>query len=206
MKIIAKIISEVLHPLLMPFYGILMMFFYSYLYIYPTIFKLFILGGVLLFTCLIPALSILMLYKLGKIKTIGLNHREDRPLPYAICFISYLFCGIYLFRTGLPLWATAYVAGGLLAVITAALVNIKWKISAHMTGIGGVLGAAFALATIQMIFPMYLFMGLILAAGLLGTSRIALGCHTIMQVIAGTINGFAWVYICMVLSVILKLT
>lgn len=141
----------------------------------------------------------------GKIKTLGLNHREDRPLPYAICFLSYIFCGIYLFRAGLPLWVTAYVIGGLLAIITAAIVNTRWKISAHMTGIGGVLGAAFALATIQMIFPMHLFTGLILAAGLLGTSRVGLGCHTVMQVIAGTANGFIWVYLCMILSVAFKI-
>lgn len=199
MKILAKFFSEILHPLLMPFYGILMMFYYSYLYILPLQYKWLVLGGVLLFTCIIPALCILLLYKTGKIKTIGLNHREDRPIPYAICLISYICCGILLYRLLLPPWVLGFVGGGLLSVITAALINIQWKISAHMTGIGGVLGTAFALASMQHTFPIHLFIGLILATGILGTSRIGLGCHTFMQVIAGTLNGFIWVFGCMIL-------
>ena len=114
MKILAKIFSEILHPLLMPFYGILMMFYYSYLYILPLQYKWLVLGGVLLFTCIIPALCILLLYKTGKIKTIGLNHREDRPIPYAICLISYICCGILLYRLLLPPWVLGFVGGGLL--------------------------------------------------------------------------------------------
>ena len=63
MKTLAHFFSAVLTPLLMPFYGICIIFFFSYLYILPISFKLFIASGVLFFTAIIPAMTILWMYK-----------------------------------------------------------------------------------------------------------------------------------------------
>ena len=35
----------------------------------------------------------------------------------------------------------------------------------------------------------------LILTGILGTSRILLHCHTLMQVVAGVANGFLWVFI-----------
>lgn len=68
MKTLVHFFSAVLTPLLMPFYGICIIFFFSYLYILPISFKLFIASGVLFFTAIIPAMTILWMYKTKKVK------------------------------------------------------------------------------------------------------------------------------------------
>ena len=65
-----------------------------------------------------------------------------------------------------------------------------------MAGIGGLIGllcrinaggdGAFALLPV--------ICATIFVAGILGTSRVAMVRHTVMQVLAGTLNGFVWVY------------
>ena len=163
MKTLAHFFSAVLTPLLMPFYGICIIFFFSYLYILPISFKLFIASGVLFFTAIIPAMTILWMYKTKKVKSIGLNDRHDREIPYMINLFGYGFCLYFLYKTRLPIWVLAFFIGCIGSIITALLINIRWKISAHLTGI-------------------------------LGSARIGLGRHTLMQVTAGVINGFIWVF------------
>lgn len=194
MKYIAHFFSILLHPLLMPFYGMVIILTYSYLSIFPLNFKIAVASVVLFFTGAIPAISIGLLYRLGKITSIDLNIRQERPLPYLITIISYLLCGLFFYKIQLPLWLLFYIGGALTSILIAAIINNWWKISAHMTGIGGVLATGFALARIQHQFPIALFVLLILLAGILGTSRIALKRHTFFQVLAGTANGFICVY------------
>lgn len=201
MKYIANFFSVLLHPLLMPFYGMVIILTYSYLSVFPLNFKIAIASVVLLFTGAIPAVSIGLLYRFGKITSLSLNVREERPLPYLITIISYLLCGLFFYKIQLPLWILFYMGGALLSILIAAVINNWWKISAHMTGIGGVLATAFALARIQHMLPVYLLILLVLLAGMLGTSRIALRRHTFMQVVAGTANGFICVYFSMVWAI-----
>lgn len=200
MKNLAHFFSAILTPLLMPFYGIWILFFFSYLYILPLTFKLFITSGVLFFTAILPGIAILWLYKIGKIKSIGLNDQNDRIIPYLINLTGYGFCLYFLYKARLPVWVLGFMVGCIGSVITAMLINIRWKISAHLTGIGGLTGLAFGLASMQMTFPIILFCSLILLTGILGTSRIGLERHTLMQVIAGTANGFIWVFGAIILS------
>ena len=169
MKTLAHFFSAVLTPLLMPFYGICIIFFFSYLYILPISFKLFIASGVLFFTAI-------------------------REIPYMINLFGYGFCLYFLYKTRLPIWVLAFFIGCIGSIITALLINIRWKISAHLTGISGLTGLAFGLASIQMTFPIVLFCTLIMLTGILGSARIGLGRHTLMQVAAGVINGFIWMF------------
>lgn len=194
-KNIAKFLSWVLHPLMMPFYGMVLFFNVSYLIIFPFRVRALVALGVLIFTYVIPAVSILVLYKLKIVKRLSLTIREERFWPYLICLICYVVCGLMLFKIRLPMWVSGYMAGGIIALIINILITLKWKVSAHLTGMGGLLGAAFALCRISVVYPpLLLLIGLILLTGMLGTSRILLSHHTLMQVIVGTANGFLSVY------------
>ncbi len=195
MKLISQFFSGVLHPLLMPLYGTILILTYSYLAIYPTMYKVLIACSVFFFTAIIPALSIVWLYKTGRTKTIQLNDREDRPIPYLICLSSYLLCGIFMYKLSLPLWSIAFTIGALLSVVVNICINTWWKISAHQAGMGGAVAIGVVLQQLPMAFvPSWLAPLLILLTGALGTSRIYLDRHTFMQVICGTANGFLCVY------------
>lgn len=197
MKLIARILSTVLHPLLMPLYGMLLVVFFSYLSFFPWNLKGFLLGIVALFTLLIPMVSILLLRAMKLIKSVTLFDREDRKLPYLLSISSYILCGILLFRINMPLWLVGFMAGGVLSLIITAIITLRWKISAHLTGIGGLLGCTLILLQSFNMIPLWALMLLILLTGMLGSSRILLGCHTFAQTLAGTVNGFLCVYLTM---------
>ena len=76
------------------------------------------------------------------------------------------------------------------------LVNFKWKISAHMAGIGGFVALVCRInAGGDGVFDLLpVICGAIFIAGILGTSRIAMERHTFWQVMAGAANGFICVY------------
>ena len=199
MKIIARIFSTIFHPLLMPSLGTLFAIFFSYLVFYPPTLKLVLMGVIMLFTLLLPAIFIIILYKRKVISDIGLNKREERGLPYLMTFISYGACALLLYRFSVPLWILGFMCGAILSLITAWLISYKWKISAHATGAGGFLACLFYIMTKFEMLPLWFFCLMILCVGMLCTSRIILNRHTFGQVVAGTANGLFWILLCIYL-------
>lgn len=60
-----------------------------------------------------------------------------------------------------------------------------------MFGVGGMVGGAMAVSYfVENSNPYFMFMGLFIIAGLVGTSRLILKRHTLAQVIAGFLLGF----------------
>lgn len=199
MKLIARILSTVLHPLLMPLYGMLLVLFYSYMTFFPWKLKGFMLGITALFTLVVPMVSIWLLQIMKLIKSVSLNDRADRKLPYLISLVSYFLCGVLFFKINVPYWLLGFIGGGILSLIIASVITIWWKISAHMTGMAGLTGCALFLSQGFGMLPFGLLIALILLTGMLGTSRILLGRHTFGQVLAGSANGFLCVYLAMLL-------
>lgn len=83
------------------------------------------------------------------------------------------------------------MAASVVIMVIAIIITLKWKISAHMFGVGGLIGGAMAVSYyVERTNPYYMLMGLFLMAGLVGTSRLLLRRHTLYQVIAGFLLGF----------------
>jgi membrane-associated phospholipid phosphatase len=83
------------------------------------------------------------------------------------------------------------MAASVAIMVIAIFITLLWKISAHMFGIGGLIGGAMAVSFyVERSNPYYMFMGLFIIAGLVGTSRLILKRHTLSQVIAGFLLGF----------------
>lgn len=192
MKSIAHIISTIFQPLLMPTYGVFLLFIYTY---FGTMFRLqfwLIVTPVIVFSFVIPAILIFILYKLRLISDLSLKIRKERIYPYLIALISYSAMLIYYARVHMPMWFIMLMAAPVVIMIIAILITLKWKISAHMFGIGGLLGGAMAVSYyVEHANPYYMFMGLFLIAGLIGTSRLLLRRHTLNQVIVGFILGIS---------------
>ncbi len=191
MKTIAHIISTIFQPLLMPTYGVMLLFLYTY---FGTLYRpLFwqILLPVLLFSFAIPGLLIYMLYRLRIISDLSLKIRRERIFPYLITLISYSAMIVYYSRMGMPTWFLMIMAASVAIMVIAILITLTWKISAHMFGVGGLIGGAMAVSYfVEQSNPYYMFMGLFIIAGLVGTSRLILRRHTLYQVIAGFLLGF----------------
>lgn len=191
MKSIAHVISIIFQPLLMPTYSVLLLFVYTYFGAIYSHQLWYIITPVFLFSFAVPAILIFMLYKLGIISDLSLKIRRERIYPYIITVLSYSVMIFYYTRMRMPLWFTMLMAASVLIMIIAILITLKWKISAHMFGIGGLIGGAMAVSFfVERANPYFMFIGLFLIAGLVGTSRLILRRHTIHQVFAGFLLGF----------------
>lgn len=192
----SNLISWVFVPLLMPVYGIMLIFALSFLRFTPmhtkVVFTLIVLGA----NFLVPMILVMLLKRLGMIDDIGLNGRKERLIPYIITIVCLAGTGVFLYLKMAPLWVAMFYAGGALAGLVNLLVNFRWKISAHAAGIAGLVAML-----IQVIKEgpssqdmVWWIVGAIVTAGLLGSARIWLGRHTLMQVLAGSAVGFVCVW------------
>ncbi|MBQ7689618.1 MAG: hypothetical protein IJT30_00260 [Muribaculaceae bacterium] len=181
----------------MPSYGVLFVLWTSVMCLLPMGTRIAVLMMVFGITCVLPVLVIGVLHHFGIISDKRLDKRRERLLPYACTVVCYLGATTYLNHIHCPAWFTMFMAGGTLACAVALLVNLIWKISAHTTGIGGVVALLYQLHVQGLsAFNLFWLLSLtILLAGFLGTSRLALKRHTLLQVLAGFANG----YICVTL-------
>lgn len=191
MKFIAHLISTIFQPLLMPIYGVMLLFVYTYFGVtYLQQFWL-IITPVILFSFAIPAILIFMLYKIGVISDLSLKVRRERIYPYIITLLSYSVMIFFYYRMNMPPWFLMIMVSSVAIMLVAILITLKWKISAHMFGIGGLIGGAMSVSYfVEHSNPYFMFMGLFIIAGLVGTSRLILKRHTLAQVIAGFLLGF----------------
>jgi len=176
-------------------YGVLMALSYTYLVIYPTNVKQFLLLGVFLTTAVIPGAFIFMLVKTGGASDLELTNRKERLVPYLILILSNITCLFLLYKMKVPDWLIDLIMGVCVAIIVSFCINFFWKISAHALGIGGLLGAVMGMSEMYRLNPYPLFIALIIAGGLVGTSRIILKKHTPMQVYAGFTLGLVCTYL-----------
>ena len=148
-----------------------------------------------LLTFILPALLIFYLYRLGYVKSLKMETLPDRRLPYAGSAIVY---GVSAYVLRFKFGGLSEVApeigttlGGIaLSIATVAAISLRWQISAHTVGIGGVVGAALALlikyADLQLMYPT---LGLLVLSGYLAGARLQLNAHTPAQIYAGFALG-----------------
>ncbi|HBG41624.1 MAG TPA: hypothetical protein DDZ96_14605 [Porphyromonadaceae bacterium] len=174
----------------MPTYSVALLFMYSYFGVMYSHQFWYILAPVFLFSFAVPALLIFVLYKLRLISDLSLTQRRERVLPYLITLISCSFMVFYYYKMGMPAWFLMFVIAPVIIMIIALFITLFWKISAHMFGIGGLLGGAMGVSFfVERANPVYMLMGLFLLAGLIGSSRLILQRHTVSQVFAGFALG-----------------
>jgi len=190
----ARFFSTVLSPLLMPTYGALLVLWTSVLCLLPNGTRVTVLVMILGITCVLPMILIGILHHYGIIRDKRLENPQERTIPYAFAVLCYLGAAAYLYHIHSPQWFIMFALGGALACLIVLVVNRWWKISAHATGIGGVVALLFQihLQGLSAFDLFWVIIFTILLAGVLGTSRLLLKRHTVLQVLA----GFALGYIC----------
>lgn len=191
MKTAAKIISTIFHPLLIPTIGLFIIFnTNSYVnYAVPKELKQAILLLTGISTFVIPFLISLMFLNKKFIQSLEMETPKERIFPYAFTIVFYIFTLFMLKKSPIPPIIFNFVIGATLSVILAFIINFKWKISAHMIGIGGLIGALIAVTLLLEIYILpYIIIGFIIA-GMLGTSRLILKAHSPAQIYVGFVLG-----------------
>lgn len=188
---IAKIVSGVFHPLLIPTYGLILYLIYGQLMeLVPLNYKILLLLATICFTIVIPALSILILSKIGTISSINLFKREERRIPMLIACFSFALGTYILGRFNSPPIITLFMTAATLSIALVGIISLRWKISAHLTAVGG-LTAGILITSIYSYIDGSLILAISFAiSGILGYSRLKLKAHDSTQVYAGFFVGF----------------
>lgn len=187
-NILAHILSLVFYPLFVPTYGIAL---FCYAFQCPMVWSAVAIIGTVLLTCVLPMTAIGIMIHKGKVKDIQISNAAERTLPYLYSTIGFMFWS-YLIGGVLeaPLFLTLVAVGATVALGIVTIINRYWKISAHLTGIGGLIGgwmsfyaAADAAPTTSIILIWMLFSLVMMFA------RLRLNAHTSTQVVAGWLLG-----------------
>ena len=194
MRSLALIISVLFHPLLMATYGCLLLFFgireTLFDYLTPLKLKWQITVIVFVFSFLFPVLNIFILYRLKKVPSLTLSNQRDRTFPYLMTSIFYF--GLFYLLMDVPIWPSlkVFIVGAGLAILITAIINTRTKISAHMVGIGGLLGVIVSVSYISRFDMTLFYILIILISGIIGFARLMLDEHKPSQIYLGFFLGF----------------
>ncbi len=189
---IARIISYVFHPLLMPLYAFIILFnmnayFSSVISLYG---KLLILSFIFVFTFLFPSVLTYFLFKLKIISSLHLEKREERGIPYIFTIIFYYGAYYMLKKSEVPAIFLLIMLVTTMMIIIVFFINLKFKISIHNLSIGALTGLIIGISyrfNLEMIIMILLS---IFISGLVGYSRITLNAHRPSEVYFGYLLGF----------------
>lgn len=189
----AHFFSVLFHPVFVPIYVIAF-----FVYIHPSYFSGFSEKGKL-FTILIsavnlvafPLISIFMLKALNFIDSIFLRTKKDRIIPYMACGIFFFWAYTVFKKQEMypPIMAT-FILGVFMAASAALLANIYFKVSMHTIGMGGWLGIFCFIAAGNSMLMTWPLAAVILATGIVCTSRLLVSDHTQKDIYAGLLIGF----------------
>jgi hypothetical protein len=190
---IAKVISYLFHPLLMPTIGALLILNiggYMVFTVVPQI-KYLVLAIIFMFTFLFPSFASYYLLRKGYIQSMNMATIEERRLPLVLTAIFYFFTYYILGNANLPPVLFLMILGATLSVLITLIITLAWKVSAHMVGMGGLTGAIIGLSIKFSINLQILIITLLILSGLVGYARLRLSAHNHSQIYWGFLIGLA---------------
>lgn len=193
MRVAAKIISVVFHPLLMTTYLVLLLgiFFPQMLLIKASALKLFALL-VFFVTFVLPGLNMVMFKVNGVISSLTLESRAERIVPFIFISIIYsLVTALFFYKGSFGSNFNKLMLIVSLLVIAATLITFFYKISVHSISIWGAVGILLPLNKIVDGSLLWPTAAIIVVAGLVMSSRLFLNAHTPREILIGAVVGFS---------------
>lgn len=205
MKGFASLISWLFLPLFTPIYGLLLVLYLPIqsksfvanesLYMLNPAAKFLFLLLFLVFIVLAPGLSLVVLRLNKTISSLQMENAEERLTPIAImtfyCIVLYSFLHFQAEGALIPSLIKAMVLGGAIASFLAYFITKRMKISLHGIGMGSLFGFIY-MYTIQLEqIPVGVLSSVLLLGGVVLSARLVLKAHSIKEVGAGYLLGFA---------------
>ena len=190
MNRIAKIVSYIFHPVFMPILGILVIF-NSGIYVaeVPFEFKRFVYAIVFLCTAVLPLTIIPALYFLNMVQKITIDERRQRIIPLFFTSLSFYMAYFLIVKFSPIQLVNLFLLASVIVGFIILLISILWKVSIHMSGIGGIT-ALIGILSVAYSADLAIYLSIsLLMGGFIAAARLALNSHTILQLIAGYIVG-----------------
>ncbi len=141
-----------------------------------------------LFAAILPILYVGWLKKHGKVSHFHIPLRSERNAPYLLSLGLLVLTYFFLWLLKAPTLLMAATLASIGNTLFIFIVNMFWKMSAHMMGAAAPL-VAFSFLFGKWVLPFYLLLVAI------GWSRVQLKAHTVSQVVAGGLAGLVLTYI-----------
>ena len=153
--------------------------------------------GTFILTCLLPITAIWIMMKKGDVKDLNIDNPRERTIPYLYSALGFGFWSYLLVQIlHAPVFISCVAIGATLAIGLVAIINHWWKISAHLTGLGGLVGGVLTYCLGLGAYPTWgtlcLFLGL---SWLLMWARLYLDAHTAAQVCTGWLLGMICTFV-----------
>lgn len=200
---LAYALSIVFQPLFVPLYTVLLILGTgSYLsFAVQGTLRWVLLLIIAINTILLPMLVFAWFVRRRIISSYHMAERNERHLPFLVGVTFLVSTYILLGRLPLPGMFRALVLTSVVSLMVTAFINMWWKISVHMMGMGGMLGAVVAMALMYQVQVLPMAMILAVAGGLVGWSRLCLDAHTPAQVYSGFSLGLLLTIVCLIVLV-----
>lgn len=192
LHILSQIVSCLLHPLFIPTYGMIlyMLLMHNRTPELPAIYMWLNVVGTFSLTAFIPLILIILLWKRKVISSLSITDSKERTTPYMYSTICFGFWSYFVYGTmHLPQIWLFIAIGATVTLLAVTIINHWWKISAHLTGLGGLLGGICSISLYYSIIPTSLIITILIISLLVMYARLYLNEHTSMQVIAGYFLG-----------------
>ncbi|MFM1876332.1 MAG: hypothetical protein RL266_2069 [Bacteroidota bacterium] len=187
----AMALSIIFQPIFVPLYSLIILFnadTYITYGVQPEV-KKFIFLITLLNTIVLPIGVFYYFYRAKLIESFHMHTAKERSLPFLTTIVFHMST-FYLFsKAPMPSLFPNLVLGAAISVATAFVINLKWKVSIHMLGMGGIVGTIIGLILRYQVDAVQLVMALIVLSGIVGYARLRLDAHTPLQVYVGFILG-----------------
>lgn len=189
---LAKFISIVFHPLLMPLYGLGIIFTAPTLLVYmPVEIKKILFLIVFINNVFIPLILLPFFKNRNLISTYTIEDKRERAVPLIMMSVLYSVTSFVIFRYQIPVFLKSFIFASTFLVILVTLINFWFKISIHSVA-AGALNAVVVLLSLKMSSSLVWYLiATILTAGLILSSRLELNSHNPVQVWSGFFTGFA---------------
>jgi len=129
--------------------------------------------------------------KHGDVKDLYIDDPHERTMPYIYSALGFGFWSYLLISIlHAPLYLAFIAIGATTAIGLVAIINLWWKISAHLTGFGGLVGGVISYCIGIGAIPTWGTISLWLVLSLLLMyARLRVDAHTPAQVSAGWLLG-----------------
>jgi len=199
LDIMAKMLGVLFYPLFVPTYGMAVFCYAFSLHMQPLapVWISVAVAGTFFLTGLLPLTAIWLLMRKGEVTDLQIEDPKERTIPYLYAVLGFAFWNYLVIRIlHAPDFLSFVAIGATVAIAVVAWINRFWKISAHLTGMGGLTGGLMSYCLYIGAVPTWgtvlLWFGLSWAVML---ARLRLNAHTPLQVCAGWLLGITTTFI-----------
>jgi len=198
---ISTIVSVAFHPVFMPVYGLLVIFYAPTFMVHlpdPMKRVIFLLASINM--TVVPLAMMPLLKYRNVIRSYQMEMRNERIIPLALGTMMYIITTVIFYSYQIPVLIKSFMLAASISATLILIITFNWKISVHSAGMGALLATSIVLSLRMRTNLIAIWIPLLALTGLIMSSRLYLSSHRPSQVYAGFLLGFITVFVVMMIS------